>query len=176
MSEPFIGEIRAFPYNFAPRGWAMCDGQLIPIAENTELFAIIGTIYGGDGRTTLALPNLQDRIPIHGGRGPGLTSRQLGQRGGAPTVALNETQTPEHNHFISGTRNQPTSNVPTGLFVSKHKDDNVAKIFKTDPTIDATMSPGALMQAGQSQDHNNLPPVLSLTFCIALAGTFPSRG
>ena len=100
MSEPFIAEIRIFAGNFAPRSWAFCNGQLLPIAQNTALFSLIGTTYGGDGRTTTALPNLQGKAPMHPGRGPGLTVRQLGQTGGSETVSLTEAQMPSHNHSL----------------------------------------------------------------------------
>ena len=116
MSEPFIAEIRIFAGNFAPRGWAFCDGQLLPISQNTALFALIGTTYGGDGRTTTALPNLQGRAPMHPGRGPGLTSRRLGQNGGSETITLTEAQLPNHTHGVEvsgrvGSDNDPSASV-----------------------------------------------------------------
>ena len=118
MSEPFIAEIRIFGGNFAPRSWAFCDGQLLPIAQNTALFSLIGTTYGGDGRTTTGLPNLQGRAPMHPGRGPGLTSRRLGQNGGQETATLGEAQMPNHSHAFQGNSLPASVNAPdktTGL-------------------------------------------------------------
>lgn len=171
MSEPFIAEIRIFAGNFAPRNWAFCDGQLLPVSQNTALFSLIGTTYGGDGRSTTALPNLQGRAPMHPGRGPGLTSRRLGQRGGVETVTLSEAQMPNHTHTLLASAapgNQPGPE--NGVF---------ARVFGAFPYGDAenltAMSDPALPSTGGSQSHNNLQPFLAMNFIIALQGLYPSR-
>jgi microcystin-dependent protein len=176
MSEPFIAEIRIFGFNFAPRGWAFCDGQLLPISNNTALFSLIGTTYGGDGRTTTALPNLQARGPMHPGRGPGLTSRRLGQKVGVETVSLDESQVPSHNHNFVVTRNPPTSNSPTNLHPGKHIDANRGNMYKENGSLDAQFANSAIANTGGGQGHQNLQPYLTLNFCIALVGLYPSRG
>ena len=179
MSEPFVAEIRIFAGNFAPRGWAFCDGQLLPISQNTALFSLIGTTYGGDGRTTTALPNLQGRAPMHPGRGPGLTSRRLGQKLGVEAVTLTEAQIPSHSHNLQGVTdradsiadggNQPgtnkslASNAGGGLY-----SDN------TDALVD--LSGEAIASTGGGHAHNNLQPYLVLNYIIALVGLYPTRG
>ncbi len=177
MSEPFIAEVRIFPYDFAPRGWACCDGQLLPIANNTALFALIGTVYGGDGRSTLALPNLQGRTPMHPGRGPGLTSRRLGERWGLSTTELTEAQIPSHSHNIMVTKSPSTSEEPAGLYLGKHFDDQKGYLYKESPTLPlvAQFASSAVATAGASQAHENMQPCLTLNFCIALVGLYPSR-
>lgn len=175
MSEPFIAEIRIFPYSFAPRGWAYCDGQLLPIAQNTALFSLIGTTYGGDGRTTLGLPNMMDRAPMHPGRGPGLTSRKLGQRGGTTTVDLTAAQIPDHTHEMAVTKNPATSSNPEWLYPSRHMDDMKGFVYKNNPTLDTQFSYGTIATTGGSQGHENMQPCLTVAFCIALVGLYPSR-
>ena len=176
MSEPFIAEIRIVAFNFAPRGWAFCDGQLMPIAENTALFSLIGTTYGGDGRTTMALPNLQGRAPMHPGRGPGLTSRRLGQIVGTETVTLTEAQIPSHTHTPwQNALNPPTSIDPANRLPSRHVDTNLEFVFKENPTLDATFNPAQVSTTGGSQAHTNMQPYLGLNFVIALVGLYPSR-
>lgn len=174
MSEPFVAEIRIFAGNFAPRGWAFCDGQLLPISQNTALFSLIGTTYGGDGRTTTALPNLQGRAPMHPGRGPGLTSRRLGQRGGVEMVTLSEAQMPNHNHQVMtavappATANSPANN----LGFSR----SVPAAYTNGSSNTVSLNGGALQSTGGGQAHNNLQPFLTLNFIIALVGLYPSRG
>ena len=177
MSEPFVAEIRIFAGNFAPRGWAFCDGQLLPIAQNTALFSLIGTTYGGDGRTTTALPNLQGRAPMHPGRGPGLTSRRLGQRTGAETVTLSEAQIPSHTHQLRavtipfGQEQAPATDrtYSTSANGSAYAAaNNLVDLSKTSPNE-------ALPSAGGGQSHTNLQPFLTMYFIIALVGLFPSR-
>lgn len=173
MSEPFLAEIRIFASNFAPRGWAFCDGQLLPISQNTALFSLIGTTYGGDGRTTTALPNLKGRAPMHPGRGPGLTARRLGQRGGAETITLSEAQMPNHNHKLQA-RNAPASaNAPS-------TDTSLARsalgFAYNAAAPDVSLDNGALEPKGGSQPHNNMQPFLTINFIIALVGLYPSRG
>lgn len=175
MSEPFIAEIRIFAGNFAPRGWAFCDGQLLPISQNTALFSLIGTTYGGDGRTTTALPNLEGRAPMHPGRGPGLTARRLGERGGVEMVTLSEAQMPNHTHTLQGSTDEaefdgspnPAGNL-TG--VVEGGAEVYAAANNLQPFPDATVS-----YTGGSQAHNNMQPYLTINFIIALVGLYPSR-
>lgn len=170
MSEPFIAEIRIFAGNFAPRGWAFCDGQLLPISQNTALFSLIGTTYGGDGRTTTALPNLQGRAPMHPGRGPGLTSRRLGENGGSETVTLTEAQMPNHTHIILGS-GPANSNTPAG---AGHATSTTVRQYHAATNL-VDVAETTLTATGGSQPHNNLQPFLALTFIIALTGLYPSR-
>ncbi len=176
MSEPFIAEIQIFAGNFAPRGWAFCGGQLLPIAQNTALFALIGTTYGGDGRTTMGLPDLKGRAPMHPGDGPGLSHRRLGEKVGTETVTLNETQMPPHSHDFA------TLNAPASTFVA----DNTSIVsrsvggfgFNDDVSPPLTpMHESAVSNFGADsvEPHNNMQPFLTLNFIIALVGTFPSR-
>lgn len=170
MSEPFIAEIRFFAGNFAPRSWAFCDGQLLPIAQHTAVFSLVGTTYGGDGRTSFGLPNLQGRAPMHPGRGPGLTSRRLGEVGGVGTVTLAQSQTPAHTHSLiastqAATTNNPEDNVPA----TTREDTYSAGGTVTGMAVDSVGS------AGGGQAHNNLQPYLVLNFIIALEGVYPSR-
>lgn len=170
MSEPFLAEIRIFAGNFAPRGWAFCNGQLLPIAQNTALFSLIGTTYGGDGRTTTALPNLKGRAPMHPGRGPGLTARRLGQRGGTETVTLTEAQMPNHTHTLRAEEDEPgDDNDPNNQVVAR------AGVWAA-PNNLVAMRPDALTNAGGSLAHNNVQPFLTMNFIIALVGLYPSRG
>ena len=171
MSEPFIAEVRIFAGNFAPRSWAFCDGQLLPIANNTALFSLIGTTYGGDGRTTTALPNMQARAPMHPGRGPGLTSRRLGERGGVGTVSLSEAQIPSHAHQAYGTATNANSTNPKNAFAATGGGRGQ---FYYGPAT----SPGSfekLANAGSSAAHENHQPLLAMNFIIALQGLYPSR-
>jgi len=166
MSEPFIAEVKIFAGNFAPRGWAFCDGQLLPIAQNTALFSLIGTTFGGDGRTTIALPNLQDRAAMHPGRGPGLTARRLGQSGGAAEETLSEAQLPAHTHAPQASTIAADQSSPNTSRVLAS-----AKIYG-----DATdLVEMASNNVGSGQAHNNKQPYLGLNFIIALTGLFPSR-
>jgi microcystin-dependent protein len=176
MSEPFVAEIKIFAGNFAPRGYAFCNGTLLPIAQNTALFSLIGTIYGGDGRTTTALPDLRGRAPTHMGSGPGLTNRRIGERGGTETETLSTAQMPAHNHsanitLTAGNEDDPSSDkylaggpTPATLIYG----DNTA-------TLNGTLEGSALPNAGDSQSHTNQQPFLSLNFIIALTGLYPSR-
>ena len=174
MSEPFIAEIRIFAGNFAPRGWAFCNGQLLPISQNTALFSLIGTTYGGDGRSTTALPDLQGRAPMHPGRGPGLTSRRLGQRGGVEQVTLTEAQMPNHNHSIMAAVQPGSTNTPnTTTSLARSVGANA---YNDNPTTNIAMADGVLENTGGSQAHNNLQPFLTMNFIIALVGLYPSRG
>jgi microcystin-dependent protein len=176
MSEPFIAEIRIVAFNFAPRGWAFCDGQLLPISQNTALFSLIGTTYGGDGKTTMALPNLRGRAPMHPGRGPGLTSRRLGEKVGTSTVTLTEAQIASHTHqpWQNGVA-PPTTQDPSGNWPSRHVDTNLESVYKENPTLDATFNSALLATTGGSQAHENMQPYLGLNYVIALVGLYPSR-
>lgn len=173
MSEPFIAEVRIFAGNFAPRGWAFCNGQLLPINGNEALFSLIGTIYGGDGRTTFALPDLRGRAPIHAGRGPGLSEYRIGERGGAETVTLQATEIPAHNHGFNvpaqsgdGSTDEPIGNFPA-------KGSNGETVYANDSN--GSMGPGTTGNAGGNQPHNNIQPYLAVNYIIALVGLFPSR-
>ncbi|MCA9922362.1 MAG: phage tail protein [Anaerolineales bacterium] len=171
MSEPFIAEIRIFAGNFAPRGWAFCNGQLLPISQNTALFSLIGTTYGGDGRTTTALPDLQGRAPMHPGRGPGLTERRLGQKGGSETITLSEAQMPSHNHTLRGTVSRGGSSTPQGNAFNRSVGELAYGAANNLTGMASTMA----ANAGGSQAHNNLQPFLAINFIIALVGLYPSR-
>jgi len=172
MSEPFIAEIRIFAGNFAPRGWAFCNGQLLPIAQNTALFSLIGTTYGGDGRTTTGLPDLKGRAPMHPGRGPGLTSRLLGQKTGTETVGMNESQIPSHRHTARGSENAATVSTPANNFVARGGGRGVNSYLDADTSIGASKQ---LLPTGGGQAHKNMQPYLAMNFIIALQGLFPSR-
>ncbi|MCP4164321.1 MAG: phage tail protein [Chloroflexi bacterium] len=171
MSEPFIAEIRIFAGNFAPRGWAFCNGQLLPIAQNTALFSLIGVTYGGDGRTTTALPNLEGRAPMHAGRGPGLTARRLGERGGSEAVVLSETQLAAHSHALQGEEEDASQTDPNNRAYAKADDD----LYNDTGTVVA-MSAQTTQNTGGGQPHNNMQPFLTINFIIALVGIYPSRG
>ncbi len=173
MSEPFIAEIRIFAGNFAPRSWAFCNGQLLPIAQNTALFSLIGTTYGGDGRTTTALPNLQGKAPMHPGRGPGLTVRQLGQTGGSETVSLTEAQMPSHNHSLLAANAPGTSFSPTATsYLARSVGGNV---YDSNDDSSNALNADTLHNTGGSQAHNNMQPFLAINYIIALQGLYPSR-
>lgn len=173
MSEPFVAEIRIFAGNFAPRGWAFCNGQLLPISQNTALFSLIGTTYGGDGRSTTALPNLQGRAPMHPGRGPGLTDRRLGQRGGVEAVTLTEAQMPNHAHQMQASGRPANNDDPASdRWLGTAGSNNAAY---ASPNNLVAMASQSLENAGGSQPHNNLQPYLTINFIIALVGLYPSR-
>ena len=170
MSEPFVGEIRMFAGNFAPRGWAFCDGQLLAISQNDALFSLLGTIYGGDGRTTYGLPDLRGRIPIHAGNGPGLSSRRLGAKGGAEKVTLTVNQLPSHGHQQQGTSSDATSKNPAGGLPAR-----AVSATYTPPGSSVQLSGQSASDTGGSRDHANLMPYLCVHFIIALFGIYPSR-
>jgi microcystin-dependent protein len=174
MSEPFVAEIRIFAGNFAPLGWAFCNGQLLPISQNTALFSLIGTTYGGDGRTTTALPNMQGRAPMHPGRGPGLTNRLPGERLGVETVTLTEAQMPHHRHGETAEDIPAAANIPTNTYFARvPTGDGVYAPGSSTP--DSTMHTTMLGNTGGSQAHNNMQPYLAINFIIALVGLYPSR-
>jgi microcystin-dependent protein len=169
MSDPLIGEIRMFAGNFAPQGWAFCDGQLLPVAQNAALFSLLGTTYGGDGRTTFALPDLRGRVPVHPGQGPGLSQRRLGEKGGQESVTLSEAQIPAHVHKALGTNDQATFNEPENALLAR------GRSYENNPTSEVAMHPDTISSTGGGQDHDNLQPYLCINFIIALQGLFPSR-
>ena len=171
MADPFVAEIRIFPFNFAPQGWAWCDGQLLPLSQNTALFSLLGTTYGGNGKSNFALPDLQGRAPMHPGQGPGLSLHDLGERGGSDTVTLLESEIPSHRHGLRAD-------------VLDLADTNVANPAASfglstggtlyQPATNTTLSANALAPAGGDQPHNNMMPYLTFYFCIALQGIYPS--
>lgn len=171
MSDPFLGEIRMFGGSFAPRGWALCNGQLMSIAQNTALFSILGTTYGGNGQTTFALPNLQSRVPIHQGQGQGLSPYTLGQQAGSETVTLSVLQMPAHNHLVNASGDDTgAASKPAGKVLGPTS----ANIYI--PSPDGTvLNANAITATGGNQPHDNIQPYLVVTFIIALEGIFPSR-
>ncbi|HEY3762542.1 MAG TPA: tail fiber protein [Verrucomicrobiae bacterium] len=177
MSDQFVAEIRIVPFNFAPLDWAFCDGQLIAISQNTALFSLLGTTYGGDGSVNFALPNLQGAAPLHFGQGNGLSNYALGQTGGAASVTLAQAQMPAHTHSLAvnnvgGDVNTPVNNVPSKAHMGKTPIDMYADVPGGNPSA---MSSQAVTLAGGSQPHNNMSPYLTLNFIIALQGVFPPR-
>lgn len=174
MADPFIGEIRAVPYNFAPRGWADCDGQILSIAQNTALFSLLGTMYGGDGKSNFALPDFRDRVAVHHGQGNGLSEVLIGESGGTSTTSLGISQIAPHFHTILGDGGKATSNDPSGKLLAV---PNVAGRLQTlyNPSADGILFPFAVSQTGQGLPHNNMQPYLGLRYIIALTGIFPQR-
>ena len=171
MTEPFLGEIRLFGGDFAPRGWALCDGQILQVSQHDHLFSLIGTIYGGDGRTTFGLPDLRGRIPIHKGQGPGLTSRRIGQRGGTEAVSLTVNQMPSHTHGLQGTAAPASGSDGTGNVLAN---SSVQPYGSASP--DATLSNSSIGNSGTTDaEHTNMMPYQVVSYIIALAGHYPSR-
>ncbi len=173
MADPFVAEIRIFPFNFAPKGWAWCDGQLLPLSQNTALFSLLGTTYGGDGKSTFALPDLEGRSPMHPGQGPGLSLHDLGETGGSETVTLLESEIPAHSHAVRASQSDGISREAVGQNPATGIGGIVAYAA---PGALTQMSPNSLTPAGGDQPHNNMMPYLTFYFCIALQGVFPPRG
>ncbi|WHU04199.1 tail fiber protein [Sphingomonas sp. NIBR02145] len=174
MADPFVAEIRIFPFNFAPRGWAWCDGQLLPLSQNTALFSLLGTTYGGNGKSTFALPDMQGRAPMHPGQGPGLSLHDLGEISGTETVTLLESEIPNHTHTLRASVEDATQGtLANGVSLSTSTGGSLYQT--TTNTNLATMSPQALSSAGGSAPHNNMQPYLTFYFCIAMQGVFPPR-
>lgn len=172
MSEPFVGEIRMFAGNFAPRGWAFCDGQLLAVSQNDALFSLLGTIYGGDGRTTFGLPDLRGRLPIHSGHGPGLSERRLGAKGGAENVTLTVNQLPSHGHPLNvSTEPANLPNPGSQAFIGT---SNVIELFSGE-IQESNLNSETVTKVGGSRSHTNLMPFLCIHFIIALVGIYPSR-
>jgi microcystin-dependent protein len=170
MADPFVAEIRIFPFNFAPKGWAFCDGQVMLIAQNTALYSLLLTTYGGNGTTTFALPDLQGRAPMHPGQGPGLSARTLGESAGSDTVTLQESELPAHSHAVRAASDDAAFKTASGKLVASGN-----TMFANTAAPNRTLAPEALAPAGGGQPHNNLQPYLTLNFCIALLGVFPPR-
>lgn len=171
--DPFVAEIRIFPFNFAPRGWAWCDGQLLPLSQNTALFSLLGTTYGGNGKSNFALPDLQGRAPMHPGQGPGLSLHDLGETGGSETVSLLESEMPAHSHALRASSDAadlfgpgPATSLAASTGATAYQPSNASLV---------SMAPEALPPAGGDAPHNNLQPYLTFYFNIALQGVFPPR-
>jgi len=172
--DPFVAEIRIFTGNFAPKGWALCDGQLLPISQNTALFSLLGTTYGGDGKSNFALPNLQGCAPMQAGQGPGLSLRDLGETGGEQAVTLLQTEMPAHSHFAQGATPGGLASPVGNIWGSGQK--GFGNVYAaSSPATNVQMSPLATSVSGGNLPHNNMPPFLGLTFIIALQGVFPAR-
>ena len=173
MADPFVAEIRIFPFNFPPKGWAFCDGQILPLSQNTALFSLLGTTYGGNGKSTFALPDLQGNAPMHPAQGPGLSLHDLGETGGSQAVTLLPPEIPAHNHSMRADASDP-ANVkavnPSATFAISQE----GPIYQDAPNTN--LADQALAPTGGEQPHNNMMPYLTLNFCIALQGVFPPRG
>ena len=172
MANPFVAEIRMFPFNFAPKAWAFCDGQLLPISQNTALFSLLGTTYGGDGKSTFALPGMQGNAPMQPRQGPGLSLYDLGQTGGSETVSLLESEIPSHAHQLRASSDPADLQDPAADHVLARSAPGFAY---TTGNPNATLADQALAPAGGDQPHNNMQPYLTLNFCIALQGVYPPR-
>ncbi|WP_034344063.1 phage tail protein [Deinococcus misasensis] len=172
MADPFVAEIRIFPFYFAPTGWAFCNGQILPISQNTALFSLLGTTYGGDGKSTFALPDLQGSAAMHPGQGQGLSLRDLGEIGGAQYVTLLQTEMPAHSHTLSASLGEATERAPAGQMPASGVGVGLFSVS----SANSMMAFEGLAPAGGSMPHNNMQPYLTLNFCIALQGVYPSRG
>lgn len=172
MADPFVAEIRIFPFNFAPRGWAFCNGQILPISQNTALFSLLGTTYGGNGQSTFALPDMQGNAPMHPGQGPGLSLHDLGETGGSETVTLLQSEIPAHSHSWTASNQDGNDQSPVNeLFAG-----GVGGVSTyAAPSAIQGFNPSTLAPAGGDQPHNNMQPFLTLNFNIALQGVFPPR-
>jgi microcystin-dependent protein len=179
MADPFLGEIRMAGWNFAANGWALCNGQLLSIGQNSALFALLGTTYGGDGVTTFALPNLQGRVPIHQGNGAGLSPYPIGAASGTETVTLLPTQMPSHNHLVGISNQTGSVSDPTNAILAQGNSgagrDSVPVSDYVSTAATGTLAPTSIQPTGGSQPHSNIQPYLCVNFIIALQGIFPSR-
>jgi len=171
VTSPFIGEIRIFGFSFAPVGWALCNGQLLSISQNTALFSLLGTYYGGNGTSNFALPNLQSRVPIHMGKGSGLSLYSIGQAGGVENVTLTAAEMPVHSHSLHAEVGEATTDVANGHALAK----STSPIYGNREGLLAVLKAKSIGDAGDGQPHTNIQPYLTLNFCIALQGIFPSR-
>jgi microcystin-dependent protein len=172
MSDPYLGEIRIFGGNFAPRGWAFCLGQLLSISQNTALFSLLGTNFGGDGRTTFGLPNLQGRAPMHWGQGPGLTPRSIGETSGSDTITLTTLEMATHPHSLVASTSPASGRDPTGNPLARSRNGNA---YLSTPQSQVPMAGATVNINGNSQPHNNMQPYLGVNFIIALQGIYPPR-
>jgi microcystin-dependent protein len=170
--DPFVAEIRIFPFDFAPKGWAFCDGQILPLSQNTALFSLLGTTYGGDGKSNFALPNMQGSAPMHPGQGNGLSLHDLGETGGSDTVTLLASEIPAHSHQVMAFNANGNRLTPVGNAISRVVG---ATPYIPPATLLVNMSDQAIAPAGGDQPHNNMQPYLTLNFCIALQGVYPPR-
>ena len=170
MAQPFIGEIKMMSFNFAPRGWALCNGQTLPINQNAALFSLLGTFYGGNGVSTFQLPNLQSSVPVHQGSG-----FNIGQNGGVENVQLNTTQLPQHTHLLAAVNTPGASAKPFGHFLAQSATTVDAAVYLTGNTNLTTLNPASLQANGSGLPHSNIQPYLAINFSIALQGVFPSR-
>jgi len=168
MSEPFLGQIILVGFNFAPQGWALCNGQILSIAQNTALFSLLGTTYGGNGQTTFGLPDLRGRVPVSAGQGPGLSNYDLGEVAGQETVTLNVTQMPAHIHGLAGVQTDPSTQKPGNAYLANGNAYSAS-------TPDAVMGQQSIQPTGNNLPHENRPPYLTLNYCIALNGLYPTR-
>ena len=175
--EPYLGAITIFAGNFAPLGWAFCDGSLLDISQNSALYALLGTIYGGDGINTFALPDLRGRFPVHQGQGPGLSNYVIGEQTGQSSVTLTQSQIPSHGHALYATSADATTNNPTGALLAKPVQPGSTAAVSAFAAAGASvqMNGSAIAPAGGSQPHDNMPPFLALNYIIALQGVFPSQ-
>jgi microcystin-dependent protein len=174
MADPFVAEIRIYGFNFAPKGWAFCDGQLLPISQNTALFSLLGTVYGGNGKSTFGLPNLQGCAPMAPGQGPGLSLHDLGETAGEDTVTLLQSEIPSHTHSIMAAANLATTAVPSpSVGPSRSRGTNLYQSNTSQNIVQMALQ--SLAPAGGGLPHNNLMPYLTLNFCIAMQGIFPPR-
>jgi microcystin-dependent protein len=173
--DPFVAEIRIFPFNFAPKGWAFCDGQILPLSQNTALFSLLGTTYGGDGKSNFALPNMQGNTPMHPGQGPGLSLHDLGETGGSDTVTLLESEIPSHSHGLMAVNNPATSRLPAPDVSLARSGGVSAYVTSAAAPSVSQMADVTIAPAGGDQPHNNLQPYLTLNFCLALQGVYPPR-
>jgi microcystin-dependent protein len=172
MADPFVAEIRIFPFNFAPTGWAMCDGQLMPISQNTALFSLLGTTYGGDGKSTFALPDMQGNAPMHPGQGKGLSLHDLGETGGTQVVSLLQSEMPSHSHAWNASNQDGNDQSPVNELMA----GGVGGVSTyAAPSALKPFSPNVISIAGGDLPHNNMQPFLTLLFCIAMQGVFPPR-
>lgn len=176
MSDPYVGEIRAVGYNFPPVGWALCNGQLLSISQNSALFSLLGTYYGGDGKSNFALPNLQGRCPVQNGQGPGLSYIGLGEMGGSPQVTLLLSEMAAHPHGIGVVDAAGTTNSPSATSLAEARTGRVGALQYGNTTNQVAMNSRMLAMAGNGQPHNNMPPYLVVNFIIALQGIYPPRG
>lgn len=169
--DPFVAEIRIFPFNFAPRGWAFCNGQLLPLSQNTALFSLLGTTYGGNGKSNFALPDLQGNAPMHSGQGPGLSLHDLGETGGSETVTLLESEIPAHSHSVLASQADGTDQSPVNELFATGIGIGMYAVSGASTALGANW----IAPVGGDQPHNNMQPYLTLNFCIALQGVFPPR-
>jgi len=173
--DPFVAEIRIFPFNFAPKGWAFCDGQILPLSQNTALFSLLGTTYGGDGKSNFALPDMQGSAPMHPGQGPGLSLHDLGETGGSETVTLLESEIPSHSHTLMCLPAPANRTAPGGNSIARVQGLTGPYVSASPAPVLTNMSDSTIAPSGGDQPHNNMQPYLTLNFCIALQGVYPPR-